>query len=200
MTARPQMSPGLAAIVCPSPHAPAGGGAEAPRGACLCQAAHRANRPFHGTPRHCPIPAFRLGHGRPEGEAIHGLRRGWAAGRPRTPSRVPAAGWERSAVGARPPLPPAHPPGDTQASCCVSPFPSATPCCTQGAALHAALQRPVFGRGGGNHHCAPTLCARRFSPLPSPETRGVKKGHAQALLSDLRRASSEWQLGLLHAV
>lgn len=176
MTARPQTSPGLAVTVRPSPHAPAGEGAEAPWGACLCWSAHGTNRPFHRTPLHSL--SLHLGCGRPEGKAVHGLRGGWAAGRPRPPPRVPAAGWEHSAVGARPSATSAPSWGHAGfLSCQPASFGNVMPHAERRPAR--SVRCPVSGRGGGEHPCGPT---------PSPDRRGLQKGHARALLPDLRRA------------
>lgn len=188
MTAGPQTCPGLAATVCPPPHAPAGGGSR-PRGVPASAGQH--NGLTGRSMGHWPVPAVRPGHGRPEGELFTGFEEaGQRAGQGHHPeSRRLDENTLPSASDPTPP--PAHPPRDTQASCCVRLFP---------VAMSAALQCPVSGRRGGSHHCTPTLCARRFLPRPSPEKRGLQKGHVQlSLLSDLGRASSEWQLGLLHA-
>lgn len=193
MTARPQTSPGLVATVCPSPHAPPVRGPR-PRGVPASAGQHtgltgRATALFQH---------LGLAMGGQKGRLFTGFEEaGQRGGQGHHPE---SRRLDDNAPSVSDPL--CHQCtllGDTWASCCVSPFPSATSHCMQSAAPHAALRCPVSGRGGGKHHCAPTLCARRF--VPSPQSRKARPEEKTRTGSpDLGRASSEWQLGLLHAV
>ena len=94
-----------------------------------------------------------------------------------------------------------------------APLPLATLSCKQRATLNKALRCPISGLGGGEEarrQAAPflqreasgagTLSRECLFPLPSPEKPCLEKRNVLAFLLDLRWASSEWQLGLLHAV
>lgn len=89
----------------------------------------------------------------------------------------------------------------------AAPFPSATLYCKQRATLKKALRCPVSG-GGREADCHASLEGNipaqdplKTVLLPPPGPRSHwKKRSMQASLGDLRWASSEWQLGLLHAV
>lgn len=115
-------------------------------------------------------------------------------GRPRTSPRVPAAGREHSAVSVRPPLPPAHPPGDTQASCCVSLFPVAMSYCTQSAARSQHCGVP-FLAGEEGTITAPRPPAHGASPLsPVPKSAVGRKDPCRLsfLTSDGQALSGSW--------
>lgn len=191
MTAGPQTGP--------PPHAPAGGGPR-PCGVPASAGQHtRLTGRSTGHPTMAPFQHLGLAMGGHKGSYPWASRRlGSGEAKDITPS---PGSWTRTLCRQRP-----TPSATSASSWGHAGFLLCQPVSCGNVILHAercpltALRCPVSGRGGGNHHCAPTLCARRFSPLPSPEKRGRKKGPVQALLSDLRRAGSEWQLGLLHAV
>lgn len=184
----------------PVSHALPAEGAEALTVACLWQAAHQASRRPRGQPSTCSALACRLSCGKPESEGINSLWGGRAAGKGRRLGswrklhhRHPAtsAADEASSETGRFPV-------------VSAPLPSATLYCKQRATLTKAPWCPVSGWEGGGRLLP---CSRGKPSLDgisslSPGLKGSawKKRNIQAFLHDLRRASSEWQLRLLHAV